>query len=308
MTTIVRPWFPLALAALFICLAGCASKEWVTVREAPTNPLSGPLRLLSVTGPRATKRSEQFLRQSDLEGVDELPPREMLARLQQHVAAEPTAEGMYAIGELTYIAGVKAGDLGDEALALDMFGASVAHAYMYLLDERFAHSRNEYDPQYRRACDLYNGALEGALRIVAADGGIRPGQILTVNTGEQKFDIRVDVRGRWKVDEIDRFEFASDYEVNGLANHFHTYGLGVPLIAVRKTAATDTPVEQFYPSGLTFPITAFLHVAASHTHEGDHSPSEDCCTVDSCVLLLFVPLRTPGTAVCHRTTHFRPGG
>ena len=177
-------------------------------------------------------------------------------------------------------------------MALDMFGASVAHAYMYLLDERFTHERNEYDPQYRRACDLYNGALEGALRIVAAEGGLRPGHVLTVDTGQGEFDIHVDVKGRWQVDEIERFEFASDYEVNGLANHFHTFGLGVPLIAVRKTAATEQVTERFYPPNLTFPITAFLHVSPPQQHANGDPHCEQCDTVGGCTLTLYDPLET----------------
>jgi len=292
MATFGRPLRVLALLAPLIVLLGCASGEWVTVREVPKNPLTGPLRLLSGAGPRPTERTEQFLRQADLEAVADLPPREMLARLQQHVSGEPTAQGMYTISELAYIAGLQARDGGEEALALDMFGASVAHAYMFLLDERFADSRNEYDPQYRRACDLYNGALEGALRIVAADGGIRPGHVLTVDTGQQTFDIKIDVRGRWQADEIERFEFASDYEVNGLANNFHTYGLGVPLIAVRATGASDATTEKFYPPGLTFPITAFLHVAARDPFAGGETPCNECDTVHSCVLAFYDPLQS----------------
>lgn len=306
------------LCALVIIAAltggGCASKEWVTVREAPKNPLAGTLRLFSSDGPRPTPRTRQFIRQSDLQGVRQLPPREMLARLQQHVAAEPTAAGMHAIGELAYIEGIQAMRRGDEATALDMYGASVAHAYMYLLDDRFTDERNEFDPEYRQACDLYNGALEGVLRIAAAGGGLRPGRVLTVDTGGQKFDIQVDVRGRWKIDEIERFEFASDYEVNGLANQYHTYGLGVPLIAVRKTSvpsaylaktsADVSPAERFYPPGLTFPMTAFLHVTA-HPHSPHHVYDEDrdehieCNTVHHCVLSLCDPLEATDIAVKH---------
>ena len=292
MTTSRRHLDFIAFAALLLLSSGCAKQQWVSVREVPKNPLAGPLRLFAESGPEATERTEQFLRQSDLAEVAALPPHQMLARLQQHVSAEPTAQGMYAISELTYIAGVRARNEKDNATALDMFGASVAHAYMYLLDDRFASQRNEYDPQYRSACDLYNGGLEGALRIVAADGGLRPGQIMTINTGEQEFDIRVDIRGRWRVDEIERFEFASDYEVNGLANNFHTYGLGVPLIAVRKTAATEQVTEQFYPPNLTFPITAFLHVSPHHPHLEKVAGCDECDTVRGCVLALYDPLET----------------
>ena len=44
-------------------------------------------------------------------------------------------------------------------------------------DQRLAATRNPYDPQYRGACDLYNGALESALRIVCASKELMPGNI-----------------------------------------------------------------------------------------------------------------------------------
>jgi pimeloyl-ACP methyl ester carboxylesterase len=46
--------------------------------------------------------------------------------------------------------------------------------------------------------------------------------------------------------------------VQGLRNHYHTYGLGVPLIAVRRTG--EDRAEHFYPPNVCFPITAFLRV------------------------------------------------
>jgi hypothetical protein len=36
----------------------------------------------------------------------------------------------------------------------------------------------------------------------------------------------------WRDDDIDRLEFVSDYQIQGLPNHYHSYGMGVPLIAV----------------------------------------------------------------------------
>ena len=55
-------------------------------------------------------------------------------------------------------------------------------------------------------------------------------------------------------------EFVSDYQIQGLQNHYHTYGLGVPLIAVRKSHQTQDPAEHYYPPNVCFPITAFLRV------------------------------------------------
>jgi pimeloyl-ACP methyl ester carboxylesterase len=54
--------------------------------------------------------------------------------------------------------------------------------------------------------------------------------------------------------------FVSDYKVKGLRNHYHNYGLGVPLIAMRRSHAGVDAAEQFYPPNVCFPLTAFLRV------------------------------------------------
>ncbi|HMP05240.1 MAG TPA: hypothetical protein PJ982_02730 [Lacipirellulaceae bacterium] len=64
----------------------------------------------------------------------------------------------------------------------------------------------------------------------------------------------------WHEEDFDRVEFVSDYEVHGLRNHYHNFGLGVPLIAVRKHHGDADPRERFYPPDLTFPVTAFLRL------------------------------------------------
>jgi pimeloyl-ACP methyl ester carboxylesterase len=297
-----KQFLSVLLPLVLLAASGCSSREFVTFRKIPQNPLAGPLAILSASGPQPTERTVQYLRQSDLPDVVELPPRAMLTTLQEHVAAEPTAQGMYTIAELTYLAGLKAKREQDEGAALDMFGASVAHAYIYLLDRRFAQRRNAYDPQFRRACDLYNSSLEETLRIVAQRGDLKPGYIHTINNGNKKFDVEIVAQGRWRLDEIDRFEFASDYEVNGLTNNHHTFGLGVPLIAVRKSNATDSPTEQFYPPGVTFPITAFLRVCDcewdEEVAEATHAASNR--TVHRCRLELYDPLDSTDVAFGRR--------
>ena len=292
--------WPALLCSGLAVAGGCASTEYASIREVPRNPLAAPLRLMSRSGPEATERTRQFLRRADLSGVEAADPREMLSAVQQRVSEEPTAQGMYAVSELTYIEGVKAKQDQNEALALDMFGASVAHAYMYLLDERFDGERNPYDPQYRRACDLYNSSLEETLRIMTGHGRLRPGVAHRVNTGRGHFDVEIVVRGRWQTEQIDRFLFTSDYEVNGLTNHYHTYGLGVPLIAVRKTAATEAPDEKFYPPGVTFPMTAFLRVNNDCEAAANRRAAGDEQTVCHCVLELFDPLEATDVAAQHR--------
>lgn len=251
-----------------IKLADLTSTETVTVRKTPQNPLEATLNLVSKQGPRPTPRVEQFLRRYDLGKAPDGDPHKTLGELQKIVAEEPDSENVYAYAELAYIFGKKADAKGDKELALDMYGASVAHSYLYLFDPKFDRLRNPYDPNFRRACDLYNNSLESALRIVKRTGKLAPGQVLTVKTSSHEFAVQVTSNGRWQDDEFDRIEFVSDYEVTGLTNRHHTYGLGVPLIAIRKKRPKEDRAERFYPPGLTFPVTAFLRVDAPASEGG----------------------------------------
>ena len=119
--------------------------------------------------------------------------------------------------------------------AFNLYCASVAYSYAYLFNPQFTQFTNPYDPQFRGACDLYNAGLEAALRTVNKQGKLRPGENVSVELKGQQYDIAIEPRNvPWPAGDIKRFEFVSDYQINGLKNVFHTYGLGVPLIAVRK--------------------------------------------------------------------------
>jgi pimeloyl-ACP methyl ester carboxylesterase len=247
----------LALACL-AALGGCASPQFAKLRSAPKNPLVDQLKLS--TKMKASVRTEQILREYDL--VDELDgePHKLLRDLQQVIEREPSADKLYSFAELSYRAGKKV-EATDQKAALDFYGAAVTYSYLYLFDQRFSQLRNPYDPEFRGACDLYNGALEGALRIVKKQGALLPGRTHSIETATQSFDVTVQFCGRQcRGDECERFEFASDYEIQGLVNQYQSYGLGVPLVAVHKTVDKQAPTSKYYPPILSFPVTAFLRV------------------------------------------------
>jgi pimeloyl-ACP methyl ester carboxylesterase len=180
------------------------------------------------------------------------------------------------MAEVAYITAKRAETL-NRGRALEFYGTALVHAYRYLFEAgagsaeqgvRFENSSlqasrvalNPYDPQFRGASDLYNQSLEGMLRLVQQEGELRPGMSRTIKTANHtsSFEVMMHSTG-WRPEEIDRFEFVSDYKVKGLQNHYHTYGLGVPLIAVRSTNQEDA-AEKYYPPSVCFPMTAFLRI------------------------------------------------
>jgi pimeloyl-ACP methyl ester carboxylesterase len=250
------------LAVMLLRSVGCAGTEFVSLRKVPRNPLAGPLQLLSDSGPKATPRTDQLLRRYDLEQENE---DAALVGLRAEIEADPQPKKLYAYAELAYIQAQKARVLDRQSESLELFGAAAAYAYWYLFDPRYDHFRNPYDPQFRGVCDLYNGALEGAMRIVNGRGQLRPGKVYTIETDLMQFEVAVVAEGAWHDDDFERLEFVSDYEIRGLENRHHTYGLGVPLIVVRKSHADAEPAEEFYPPGLSYAATAFLRVLPEHS-------------------------------------------
>jgi pimeloyl-ACP methyl ester carboxylesterase len=259
-----------ASALLAVCLAaallasspGCAStgSKWVTLRSTPRNPLTETLGLVAKQGPKPTERTLQLLRRYDLEKKLGDKPA-LLAELNAINQREPNREHLYALAEVAYVGAKRADAAQQPAAALELYGSSVLYAYEYLFADGYSAASNQYDPQFRRACDLYNAALEGTLRIAQAEGPLRPGGSRVIKTCNHSCELEIQLKSRgWHAADFSRVEFVSDYEVNGLRNHYHNFGLGVPLIAVRKPHDNPDPAEQFYPPDLSFAVTAFMRV------------------------------------------------
>jgi hypothetical protein len=278
-----------------VCLppAGCSSNRYLEHRGAPWDPLTQPLRLLSRRGPRPTERTVRLLRRYDLVEKQKTDLALVLAQLQEELVLEPSLDKIYALAELSYIGAKKSHRRGDRDGAKRLYAVAVAHAYAFLFDDRseFVKQRNVYDPQFRLACDLYNQALEGSLRLVDEEQPLLPGQTITTQIGEQEYKVRIVLRGPWHEDDVERLEFVSDYSLkNGLSNRHHSFGLGVPMIAIRRPHDGESAAEQYYPPGISFAVTAFLRV--------QHHPDDSDVT---CILELIDPVVTREVRVANRT-------
>jgi hypothetical protein len=260
------------LAAVLVLIApGCASTKWVTLRSTPRNPLSDALGLVTRQGPKPTPRTVQLLRRYDLE-KKQSDKQALLAEISDINRREPNRENVYALAELAYVGGKKAEVAMRQDEALELYGTSVLYAYQYLFDKNYPTPSNAYDPQFRFACDLYNAALESTLRIVQSQGALVPGTTRVIKTANRNCEVKIVLESKgWHTEDFDHVEFVSDFEVHGLRNRYHNFGLGVPLIAVRKHHEDMDPREQFYPQDLSFPMTAFMRLETEAEREGASS-------------------------------------
>ena len=138
----------------------------------------------------------------------------------------------------------------------ESLGISLTNSYDYLFSDDLKDTRNEYDPQFRAVCDLYNESLEDILRLLCTDNKIDPGKTYRIETPDRQFIVRAEMRGQWGPDEFDHYEFVSDYEIETLAQSSHDLWFGRPLIAVRKPPEDTDNREKYYAEGLSYAVTA----------------------------------------------------
>lgn len=274
-------------------VVGCANPRYISSRSVRENPLAQTLQLVSRSGPQLSERTGNVLRRFALSDVYRDNCTTCFQKIRRLHAEDPDPELIYALAELSYVEGKRAERAGQTADALNNYGISLTASYDYLFGPQTAETRNPYDPQFRDACNLYNQSLEDTLRLLCSEHQIKPGHSYTIETPGKKFVIQTKMRGNWKPDEFDHYEFVSDYSIKTLNNRHTSYGLGVPLIAVRKGPAAYDEREKYYPEGLSYSVTAMLRcvpppsgIDANGKPLHPRQPSDERI----CVLEFFDPL------------------
>lgn len=209
-----------------------------------------------------SQRTSLLLRRYDLEEANLKSPDKVILWLHQLTQDRPSLEEVHALAELAEKQARWSSNTGDTQRATRMYATAIIHAYQFLFDNNLNIARNAYDPQFRSICDIYNRSLEALLRTIIADQKFGHGFEAVIGSVEQGIQLTVKVDGRWTNQSFERFELVSDYKISGFESEHRTYGLGVPLIAVRKGAQQpDARFEKYYPPELTIPLTAFLHMS-----------------------------------------------
>lgn len=273
--------FGILLAALTV--TGCGTTTYLSPRAVRENPLATTLQLVGPKGPTISERTQNTLKRFDLADRYQENSELCFQHIRQRVAEHPDADLIYALSELSYVEGKKAERAGELSDALNHYGVSLTNSYDYLFSDDLENTRNVYDPQFRAVCDLYNESLEDTLRLLCRENRLEPGQTYTIETPQRKFVVRTEMRGQWRPDEFERYEFVSDYEIQKLRNRHTTYGLGVPLIAVRRTPEGADDREKYYAKGLSYSVTALMRCVEpiDGTRAGESA---------TCVLEFFDPL------------------
>ena len=236
---------------------------------------------------RPSERTAETLKRYALESRYRRDPAAIIAQLDQQARSNPEPDIVYALAELSWVESKKH-ERRHRAESTDRVIDVLSYSYDYLFGPELANARQPSDPRYRLACDLYNGALDRLLREAQANGMKieANGEFsLKVKAREQVF--RVVLRDSpWGPDDIDQIILASAFDVAGLPTMNYQYGLGVPLIAVRRSDKNAEGAERFYPPEMAFPLTAFV-TPASKLRDPARGDSNRELTLE-----LIDPLRT----------------
>jgi len=258
--------FPVVvLCWLMLSALGCS--YGISVRRIGTTDLASDWRDSAVEADALSSRSRETLHRLDLERVYAHSPARAFVLLEEMTARQPQPECLFALAEMSYVLG-RTSEKEENPEVCAFYYLCAGYAYHYLFDDAGpnAGTVNAFDPRFRLACDLYNMGLAKCIRAAQRSGRLDTRQQLQLSTADGKgFLLSVVHRGfPWPDQDFGPLLFCSDYEVVGLASHYHGYGLGTALIGTRLPAALDKPAStdrvaaMRYPREISFPVSAFF--------------------------------------------------
>jgi pimeloyl-ACP methyl ester carboxylesterase len=271
-------------ARKFAYVASFSTPTTVDVKRNKRNAIKDRARSLIGLVPKPDPRTIEFLKRHGLEKDWKKDPAQTIASLSQLTRQELGLEPVFALSNLKFVYAETLRMQGDHQSALSEYADTTVLAYRFLFDPSFDQYRNAYDPIFRGICDLYNQSLEEMLRIIDDEKTLMPNNLYSIKTETGTIQLTIQPQGRWKNEDISKLQFVSDFQTEGLTNQYRTFGLGVPLIAGWKADRSKSPATEYYPPGLTIPLTAFLRV------ESSHAATEDTQGDLKCTLFLFDPL------------------
>lgn len=253
----------------------------ISLREKKTSALWERAKIVFGQGPQTSEQADVYLRRYDVLPNFSRTKLDSLKQLKLLAEKEPTLDKEFALSELAFNEASVADTMGRKEKAKLWYLASVYHAYRYLFSPNFNSHRNAYSPEFRMTVDYYNQSLENLLRILNKEDGLRPNVTRDLNIDGWNVAFQIRLNGPWKAEDFDKIEFANDFEIKGVGNKHRTEGLGVPLIAARKQKhKTVSPAEKYYPTGLAFPITAFLRFSEESCEIGTQNVNNVHCIIE----------------------------
>jgi pimeloyl-ACP methyl ester carboxylesterase len=260
-----RRWTCLLLSAL----AGCAQLS--TVERGPQSWLD--VNLAGSRGP--SPRTLDALHEVDLESTYSEDPARTRIALAEQFSKTPRREWAFALSEMALLEGRRA-QCKKSVACTEHYYRSLQYAYAYLFDPRIAEPINPLDPRTRLACDLYNAALSRLIQIARDRGDFNPQGKFVVQTSSGLVALPVRQRGfPWRPDEIDSLVPAERAQAKEVGRDVRTYGVGVPMLGLRKKPEACEKRDEFLVGCHPFAVTVLLHPETNSLFQANAEASAD---------------------------------
>lgn len=289
----------LSLSPLVVC--GCATTQFVELRERPRNPLAERFNTTRLGFAKPSERTVLTVRAAGYRGPDHVGG--LLRHASSRVEELDDPSGLAALAELNYLA-AESNRLRDLPLASELYlDAAEAAWHYFTTPDAGGRIPDPTDDAHRATAEIYNASAEAILRLARERSDYQFGRSLQMPLSHRWLHFAVP-RETVVVnpDSLGAFRFVSDYEIKNLRNRHTAPGLGVPVIAVRRAADVPQPVEEFYTDGMSFSATVLLRFEgrSSRTQRAQSVALEvydprvsDCVPVGRQLLPLETDFSTP---------------
>lgn len=255
----------------FFCAALALTFAFLTLANAGCATYLGAMRLNaadrrfavgSPSGPQYSQGASQTLRAY---GLSEKPSLPQLDSILAKIDANPTPELVYTYVETAYLQ-ARSLELRQPRQAARLYLSSALYAYHYVFNPAL-NARNDsvFNAQILDVCALYNGACERLLYLTLRESRGGPFPFKCDSLHEYRFadspsSVFTKVKScSWRKEELASFKLVADCPPAKVSFDCRRSGLGVPLVARRQSdPLLERPEEEYYPSGLCFPLTAII--------------------------------------------------
>lgn len=262
-------WLVLLYVLCLACLSGCTTTNSMLRLKSPAEILAMTDPELSLTNDHITERTTVLLRTCDLEKKEKVNRQEAIDTLEPLANLSAKPDVLFALCELCFKEGRQLEKQNMNEPALKLYVQCLIYSYRFLFDQKYAAARNSYDPAFRDMCVLYNGASDRILRLtrswlcysqpesIKSLPFIESVKIPLGPSGES-MNLEMKIKAlNWTPDDIAEIQFSSDYDVTGLHNRYRQYGLGAPMMILRRFSPED-PTSKYSPNVQYFPSTAII--------------------------------------------------
>lgn len=248
---------------ILLLSSGCARKLGVV--RVGLEKRFAQLSRNALIAPDTSERTFLFLYEHDLLEEWEKDPVALIRKLDWQLLEQEDRELLFALMEMSYLTGKQYEK--DPEMVAQLYLSCAVYAYAYLFDPSFGDPPSQYHPHSRLACDFYNRGL-AKLLLNYRERGINAddvSQYPLINGYMEQDEMLSELD--WDPSEFTEFYIANEYEVKGLEDYHGSYGMGVPIIAIRTPPdINDIRKEERYLPRVsqTYPVTVFLRL----TREG----------------------------------------